>query len=76
MLVSQIREEDLSTELVDRLLFQGLEDTGENADCILVLGSSKAAEYRVPVAVDAYRAGRAGKIMVCGAYFGDALSGK
>jgi len=76
MLVSQIREEDLSTELVDRLLFQGLEDTGENADCILVLGSSKAAEYRVPVAVDAYRAGRAGKIMVCGGKLQEFPGGK
>ena len=43
MLVSSIKEEDLSAELVDRLLFQGLEDTGENVDCILVLGSVKAA---------------------------------
>ena len=66
MLVSRITEEDLTIELVDRLLFQGLEDTGEAADCILVLGSSKAEKYRVPVAVDAYRAGRAGKIMLCG----------
>ena len=66
MLVSRITEEDLTIELVDRLLFQGLDDTGEAADCILVLGSSKAAKYRVPVAVDAYRAGRAGKIMLCG----------
>ena len=43
MLVSSIKEEGLSVELVDRLLFQGLEDTGENADCIIVLGSIKAA---------------------------------
>ena len=66
MLVSSIKEEDLTFEMVDRLLFQGLEDTGENADCIIVLGSIKAAKYRVPVAVDAYNAGRASKIMLCG----------
>ena len=66
MLVSRIKEEDLTLEMVDRLLFQGLEDTGENADCILVLGSVKAAQYRVPVAVEAYKAGRARKIMLCG----------
>ena len=66
MLVSRIKEEDLTLEVVDRLLFQGLEDTGENADCIIVLGSIKAAKYRVPVAVDAYNAGRARKIMLCG----------
>ena len=66
MLVSEIREEDLTFDVIDRLLFQGLEDTGETADCMIVLGSAKAAKYRVPVAVDAYRAGRAGKIMLCG----------
>ena len=43
MLVSEINEEDLSTQVIDRLLYQGLEDTGEDADCIIVLGSIKAA---------------------------------
>ena len=66
MLVSKITEKDLTIQVVDRLLFQGLEDTGEHADCIVVLGSMKAAKYRVPVAVDAYEAGRASKIMLCG----------
>ena len=54
MLVSKIKEADLTTDLIDKLLFQGLEDTGENADCILVLGSMKAGIYRVPVAVAAF----------------------
>ncbi len=76
MLVSRIKEENLTTEVVDRLLFQGLEDTGENADCIIVLGSVKAAKYRVPVAVDAYNAGRAGKIMLCGGKLRDFPNGK
>ena len=66
MLVSKIKEEDLTIDVVDRLLFEGLEDTGENIDCIIVLGSIKAAQYRVPVAVDAYHAGRSKKIMLCG----------
>ena len=66
MLVSRIKEEDLTLEAVDRLLFQGLEDTGESTDCIIVLGSIKAAKYRVPVAVEAYKAGRASKLMLCG----------
>ena len=34
MLVSKIKEEDLTFEMIDRLLFQGLEDSGKNADCI------------------------------------------
>jgi len=66
MLVSKIKEADLTAEIVDRLLFRDLEDTGENVDCIIVLGSIKAAKYRVPVAVDAYRAGRANIMMLCG----------
>ena len=66
MLVSNIKEEDLTLDVVDKLLFQDLEDTGENVDCIIVLGRVKAAQYRVPVAVDAFKAGRANKLMLCG----------
>ena len=66
MLISKMTEENLTVDAVDRILFQGLEDTGNNADCIIVLGSMKAAKYRVPVAVDLYNAGRAGKIILCG----------
>ena len=76
MLISKIMEEDLSADVIDRLLFQGLEDTGENADCIIVLGSSKAAKYRVPVAVDAYKAGRAKKILMCGGKLRDFPGGR
>ena len=76
MLVSRIKEEDLTIEVIDKLLFQGLEDTGENADCIIVLGSIKAAKYRVPVAVDAYNAGRTSKLMLCGGKLRDFPDGK
>ena len=76
MLVSSMKEEDLTIEAVDRLLFQGLEDSGENADCIIVLGSIKAAKYRVPVAAQAYKAGRASKIMLCGGKLRDFPDGK
>ena len=76
MLVSKIKEKDLTVELVDRLLFQGIEDSGEKADCIVVLGSLKAAKYRVPVAVDAYNAGRANNIMLCGGALRDFPLGK
>ena len=76
MLVSRITEENLTFDVVDRLLFQGLDDTGEKADCIIVLGSIKAAKYRIPVAVDLYKAGRANKIMVCGGKLRDFPGGK
>ena len=76
MLVSSINEDNLTFDLIDKLLFQGIEDTGENVDCIIVLGSIKAAQYRVPVAVDAYKAERASKIMLCGGKLRDFPSGK
>lgn len=76
MLVSEIKEVDLTIDFIDKLLFQGFEDTGENADCIIVLGSMKAAQYRIPVAVDAYRAGRASKIMLCGGALRDFPTGR
>ena len=76
MLVSNIKDEDLTHDLVDRLLFQNLNDTGEDADCAIVLGSTKAAEYRVPVAVDAYHAGRVGKLLLCGGVLKDFPSGR
>ena len=66
MWVSKITEDDLTDEVIDRLLFEGIEDTGENVDCIIVLGSIKATKYRVPMEADAYHAGRAKKVMVCG----------
>lgn len=66
MLVSKLSEKDLSEEIIDKLLFEGLEDTGEDVDCIIVLGSIKASKYRVPVAVKAFKKGRADKIMFCG----------
>lgn len=76
MLVSKITEEGLTLDIVDRLLFQGLEDTGEQADCVIVLGSLKASKYRVPVAVDAYKAGRVSKLVLCGGKLREFPDGK
>lgn len=66
MWVSTLTKETLTDDIIDQLLYEGLEDTGASADCILVLGSSKAAKYRVPLAANAFKAGRSDKIMVCG----------
>ena len=37
MLVSELTLETLTDGVLDRLLFNGLEDGGEKADCIIVL---------------------------------------
>lgn len=66
MWVSELTEENLSDDTIDKLLFEGISDEGKKADCIIVLGSIKATKYRVPVAVNAYKNGRAPKIMMCG----------
>lgn len=66
MKVSQLTSDSLTDEIIDRLLFDGLEDTGERGDCILVLGSTKAVQYRVPEAAALYHAGRAPKVLMCG----------
>ena len=66
MWVSKITEEDLTNDVIDRLLFEGLHDTGASVDCIIVLGSKKAAKYRVPVAAQAFFSGRSEKILLCG----------
>ena len=42
MLVSELCKENLTDEIVDRVLFEGISDTGEKVDCIIVLGSIKA----------------------------------
>jgi len=66
MWVSKITKEDLTNDVIDRLLFEGLNDNGASVDCIIVLGSIKAAKYRVPTAAKAFFSGRSGKIMLCG----------
>ena len=64
--VSQIDTNNITDEIVDRVLFSGIEDDGRNIDCIIVLGSIKASQYRVPVAVETYKEGRADKILLSG----------
>ena len=76
MLVSKIKEEDLTIDLVDKLLFDGLQDTGGHVDCIIVLGSIKASKYRVPAAADAYKSGRACKVILCGGALRDFPEGR
>lgn len=66
MLISELTTENLTDEIIDRVLFDGIEDTGENVDCIIVLGSVKASIYRVPIAAKVYHDKRASKILLSG----------
>lgn len=73
--VSQIDENNLTDDIVDKLLFTKIEDDGEPADCIIVLGSIKASKYRIPVAVREYQKGRANKLLLCGGSVRDFAEG-
>jgi uncharacterized SAM-binding protein YcdF (DUF218 family) len=66
MKVSSLKESDLSNEIIDKILYEGLEDTADKGDCIMVLGSIKAPKYRIPKAVSIYQDKRASKIILCG----------
>ena len=66
MRILEIDRCNITENIIDRVLFRELEDCGENADCIVVLGSIKAYRYRIPIAVEAYLKGRVPKILLSG----------
>lgn len=66
MLVSIITKQNITDDVVNKLLFEGLEYNGEQADVVIVLGSIKAPLYRIPVAARLYHEGKSDKIIVCG----------
>lgn len=66
MKVSNLKYEDLTNEIVDKILFENLIDYEYNGDCILVLGSKIAHKYRVPKAVELYNAKRSNILLLSG----------
>lgn len=67
MLLSEISEEMLTTELIDKILFDNkLYDDGKNADCIFVFCSRKHMDQRALKAVEVYMNKRAPKILFSG----------
>lgn len=66
LLVSELTKGKITDEIVDKILFDGIEDCNENVDCIIVLGSIKASQYRIPIAAEAYHKKRAPKLLLCG----------
>jgi len=66
MRISELQPEALDRELLTRFLFGGIGDDGRAGDCIFVFGSPRALEYRVPKAVELYKAGRADKMLMSG----------
>lgn len=66
MKIENLNYTDISKEIVDNVLFEGIDYSGEKADVCIVLGSSKATKYRVPMACKLYNEGKIGKIICCG----------
>jgi uncharacterized SAM-binding protein YcdF (DUF218 family) len=71
MKISELNPNKLTDEQMTNLLFNDIYDDGEKGDCIFVLGSSKAAQYRLPKALQLYREGRASKILFSGGVIWD-----
>lgn len=66
MYISKMDIEKLTDNQMSKLLFSGIDDDGEKGDCIFVVGSSMAVQYRLPKAVELYTQGRASKILFSG----------
>ncbi|MDP4153334.1 MAG: YdcF family protein [Bacillota bacterium] len=66
MKVSALKKEDLTADIIDKMLYSGLDDMGEMGDCIMVPGSLKAPKFRIPKAVSIYKDKRASKLLLSG----------
>ena len=66
MYLSELENQPISRELADQIVYAIPEYNGETAPCALVLGSTKAHIYRLPKAVELYKAGKVSKILLSG----------
>lgn len=66
MRIEDLRYKDITKEIVDKVLYENMEYTGETAEIAVVLGSSKATKYRIPKATELYNSGKIKKILCCG----------
>lgn len=66
MKVSTIEEDQINADIVDQVLYEGLDYKNQMADCALVLGSSSAVKYRVPTVVALYKDNRIKHIVMSG----------
>jgi uncharacterized SAM-binding protein YcdF (DUF218 family) len=66
MYLSELDSKALDPQLINKIIFQGLNDDGLIGDFIFVFGSVMASTVRVPKAVELYKANRANKIIMSG----------
>ncbi|WP_442601817.1 YdcF family protein [Paenibacillus sp. KN14-4R] len=66
MFLSELKIEDLDHSIINKILFENLDDDGLFGEIILVFGSVTAPVYRVPKAVELFKANRAQIIVMSG----------
>lgn len=76
MKISAIKEGQITDEIVDEVIYSGLDYNHQHLDVAIILGSSKAHLYRVPYAVTEYKKGNIGKMIVSGGSVLESQNGK
>ena len=76
MKISELKQEMLTPELVERLLFEGFDYRGQRGSIIMVLGSRKAWGYRVPYAAELFKQGAGEKLLFSGGQVQDSPYGR
>lgn len=66
MKISELTKGQLTEDIVDKVLYEGIEYKQQSLDVVIVLGSSKAHIYRLPYVVEVYKNGLVSKIIVSG----------
>ncbi|GGE38085.1 hypothetical protein GCM10011391_16120 [Pullulanibacillus camelliae] len=66
MKISELDPDHLTDDQITALLYKGIADDKQNGDCVFLFGSSKAVDYRLPMAIKLYEAKRTGKLLFSG----------
>ena len=66
MKISELIKGQLTEDIVDKVLYEGIEYKQQPLDVAIILGSNKAHIYRLPYAVEVYKNGLVSKIIVSG----------
>ena len=66
MKISELTKGQFTEDIVDKVLYEGIEYKQQSLDVAIVLGSSKAHIYRLPYVVEVYKNGLVSKIIVSG----------
>lgn len=66
MLLSNMNTKKLTTEQINKMMFDLPQDDGKHGDCILIFGSIKRQEERIQLAAKLYNENRAPYVLISG----------